>query len=117
MSGTDKLRDRFLQRPVPSLDDAKRFLHRYWGDEGILDAVRKDLANTVAITPRSVIRGLQSIESLLQNPPPEGTLLDLVTWQANHPLDDPSEENAREWLRQMAELVRDVLGDLQPPRP
>jgi hypothetical protein len=98
------------------LEAARQFLRRYWGDEGILDAIRVDMEDTIAFNPKPVVQGLQAIEGLLADPPSDGTLLDLVLWDANHPLDDPSAESAKQWLGEMAEFVRDVLGDKQPPR-
>jgi|GEM_PF-3061056 len=102
--------------PKPPLEEAIHFLSGYWGDEGMLDAIHAEMEETIAFNPRSVVRGLQAIETLLLDPPADGTLLDMVLWDANHPLDDPSEESAKIWLREMAEFVRDVLGDKQPPR-
>ena len=89
-------------------------MRRYWGDEGILDAIRVQMEGTISFSPKLVVQGLQAIETLLAHPPADGMLLDMVLWDANHPLDNPSEESAKTWLRRTAEFVRDVLGDKQP---
>ena len=102
--------------PSPPFEEARQFLRRYWGDEGILDAIRVQMEDTISFNPKLVVHGLQAIETLLADPPADGTLLDMVLWDANHPLDDPNEESAKTWLREMAEFVRDVLGDKQPLR-
>jgi hypothetical protein len=109
------LRDRLNAPPPPPLDTARQFLRSYWGDEGMMDAVREDLKKTVAISPRSVIQGLQSIESVLATSHEPGTLLNMVLWDANHPLENPNDEAARRWLLEVVDLVRNVLGDQQPP--
>ena len=40
----------------------------------------------------------------------------MVTWDANKGLENPTDEGAKVWLREVAEMVREVLGDKQPPR-
>ena len=110
------LRTKLNAPPSPPLEEARKFLQFYWGDEGMLDAIRAQMKDTITFNPRSIVRGLQAIEALLVDPPPEGKLLDVVLWDANHPLDNPSEDLAKTWLREMAEFVRNVLGDKQPPR-
>ncbi|MEH1766432.1 hypothetical protein [Nostoc sp.] len=100
----------------PSLEEARQFLRRYWGDETMLDEIRIQMENTVSFSPSSVIRGLEAIEAVLVTPLPDGTLLDMVLWDANYPLDDPSEGSAKAWLKDISEFVRNVLGDRQPPR-
>jgi hypothetical protein len=99
-----------------SIEDAKQFLRRYWGDETMLESIRTQMENTISFSPRSIVRGLLAIEVLLATPLPNGTLLDIVLWDANHPLDDPSEQSAKIWLQETVEFVRSVLGDQQPPK-
>lgn len=110
------LRAKLNAPPKPPLEEARGFLQRYWGDEGMLDAIRVDMEKTIAFNPKSIIWGLQAIEALLLDPPSEGTLLDMVLWDANHPLSDPSEASAKKWLMEIEGFVRDVLAENQPPK-
>jgi hypothetical protein len=110
------LKNKLNAASKPPIEEAKQFLRRYWGDEAMLDAIRIQMENTISFSPSSIVRGLVAIEALLATPLPDGTLLDMVLWDANHPLDDPSEQSAKVWLQEIAEFVRDVLGEQQPPR-
>ena len=67
---------------------------------------------------RATLAGLASVEGLLADPPAEkGILYDLVMWDANTSLDhNPTDEGAAIWLEEVAEMVREVLGDKLPPR-
>ncbi len=103
--------------PAAPLEVATKFFNTYFADESWEEA-RVWLSKRVIEYPRSVLEGLAGIELLLADPSVEqGTLSDLVAWQANWVLDDPSDEGAKVWLREVAEMVRELLGDKQPPRP
>lgn len=88
----------------------------YCYDLDSFDEVRTDLDRMIKLNPRTILAGLAGLESLLANPPAENEILShLVAIDANWPLNDPSDEGAMEWMRQMVALIRDALGDLQPP--
>jgi hypothetical protein len=112
----ESLKNRLNATSKPPLEEAKQFLRRYWGDETRLDVIRTEMEDTISFNPISIVRGMVAIETLLATPLPNGTLLDMVLWDANHPLDDPGEKSAKIWLQEIVEYVRDVLGDQQPPR-
>ena len=100
--------------PAPPLEAAQKFFRSYFSDESWEEA-KKGLTSQTADNPRT---GLAGVEGLLANPPAkQGILFDLVAWDANWVLEDPSDEGATVWLREVAEMVRGVLGDKQPPRP
>lgn len=40
----------------------------------------------------------------------------LVAWEVNWVLDDPSDEGAKNWLQEIAEMIRQSLGDEAPAR-
>jgi len=102
--------------PDPPLEAAKKFFNTFFSDESWEEA-REGIASLAAFNPRSILAGLAGVEGLLADPPAEpGVLSDLVAWEANWVLDDPSDEGAKVWLREVAEMVREVLGDKQPPR-
>jgi hypothetical protein len=96
------------------LEEAQRFLCRYWADGDVPDAISAQLNETISYNPSSVIQGLLAIELLLKTSLPDEALLNMVLWDANHPLDEPSEKSAKLWLKEVTEFVRAVLGDQQP---
>jgi hypothetical protein len=106
------------QRRQPPLQVASRFLRGFCSDALHMEEVREDMIDTKATNPYTLQEGLAAIEALLANPPSEeGTLATLVMWEANWGIDeDPTDAGATVWLGEMAELIRDVLGNDQPPR-
>jgi hypothetical protein len=100
----------------PPLEAARKFLRSYCYDLDSFDEVRSEMDQMVKLNPRTILAGLAGLESLLAHPPAEkGVLSQLVAIDANWPLNDPSDEGAMEWMRQMVALTRDTLGDRQPP--
>ena len=100
--------------PRPPLEAARKFLRSYSYDLDSFDEVRSEMEQM--INTRTILSGLTGLERLLAHPPSEkGILSQLVVIDANWPLNDPSDEGAMEWMRQMVALIRDALGDKQPP--
>jgi hypothetical protein len=52
---------------------------------------------------------LRAIEAVVADPPRDGTISYMVAVDANHQLDDPSDEGALEYLREITKLLREVL--------
>lgn len=103
--------------PPPPPLEAMRDLVGFFADADSVEEVKRDLRRRAANNPRGLIQGLNGIEAVLANPPAEeGVLSDIVAWEANWVLDDPSDEGAKQWLREVAEWVREALGDKAPPR-
>jgi hypothetical protein len=117
----DDIRARLLAKldeaPPPPLEATRAFLRSYVADADSLKEIHGDIARMAAVNPRSVVRGVEGIEALLADPPASGTLARLVAWDGNHVLDDPSDESAGAWLREIAAYIRSVLGDRQSPTP
>ena len=107
-----------LNAPADSPQEATaKFFRSFFADSSWKEA-QEDISSQSAENPRSVLAGLAGVEGLLAHPPTEpGVLLDLVLWDANTGLENPSDESAMVWMREVAEMVREVLGDKQPPRP
>ena len=102
--------------PSPPLEAAKKFFNAFFSDEDWEEA-KERLAKRTSLNSRSVLAGLAGIEGLLAAPPAErGVLFEMVTWDANWVLEDKTDEGAKVWMREVAEMVREVLGDKQPPR-
>ena len=103
--------------PLPPLEAAKKFFNAFFSDEDWEEA-KERLVKRASLNPRSVLMGLAGIEGLLVAPPAErGVLFEMVAWDANWVLEDKTDEGAKVWMREVAEMVREVLGDKQPPRP
>lgn len=102
--------------PDPPLEAAKKFFNAFFSDEDWEES-KERLTKRVALNPHAVLAGLAGVEGLLADPPAEpGVLFEMVSWDANKPLEDPTDAGAKVWLREVAEMVREVLGDKQPPR-
>ena len=100
---------------APPLETVSRFLSMSCEDASDLEEVRAGVADEAARNPRPVVRVLRALEALLAGPlPAEGTLARLVAWEANWPLDDPSDAGARAWLEGLAAIVRAVLDGAEP---
>lgn len=92
-------------------DIARRFLERVadtsWSD--VLDEVRGGR------DPDDAARAVIALESTLDRPLPERTLLALVEGSANASLDDSTDDGARAWLERFTGELRAALGPAAPP--
>lgn len=91
------------------VENARKFLHRYWGDEGQLETIGEDMKDTLSYAPHLVVNGLKSLKSLLDMPLPEGFLLQIVTYDANNPLDELNDAGAKAWVEEMIEFIEQLL--------
>lgn len=62
------------------------------------------------VNTNTLYNGLRGIEGLLTEEYAPGTIARLVAVDANYVLDDLSDDGARVWLRQVADMIRSVLG-------
>lgn len=112
----NRLREKLRKdRETRPLEATREFLHGYVDDNDWED-IRREIEDMMKFNPWTVIKGLNGIESLLANLPEEGVLTYLVACDANWVLDEPNDENSARWLHQLAEFIREVMGDKQPPR-
>ena len=105
-----RLRARLHAPTRPPLEVAREFLQSYCDDYDSIDEVREDVAQDVAYNPLPLRAALRAIEAVIADPPRDGTLSYMVAVDANNRLDDPSDAGALEYLREIAGLLRDVLG-------
>lgn len=103
------------QRTEPAIDQVQSFLQGHFGDAYSLDEVREEFESTARVTTRGLQRDLDALERLLCTPLLPGEMSRLVAWHANWVLDDPSDEAARVFLEQVAEMVRQVIAAAPPP--
>ena len=109
----EKVYETYLNnQPKTALEAVQRFLRAYFGDADGIDEVRLQMERATARNPKAYVRDLLAIEDLLVYPPAEpGVLSNLVAWDANWVLDDPSDEGAKQFLREVAEMIRDILSE------
>ena len=109
-----KLVARLNAPPAPPVEAVGKFLRIYFSDDSDEEA-HQSMRADAAQNPRPVQLGLEGLDSLLANPPAQpGILADLVSWEANRRLEDPSDAGAREWLARVAQTASQLLGE-QPP--
>ena len=94
-----------------ALEATRKFVHGYCADTDGLDQIKAELMGAVQFNPEPIKKSLQALETVLRTSYPEGTLARLVAWDANWPLDDPSDAGARAFLTQFADLVRSVIDE------
>jgi hypothetical protein len=58
--------------------------------------------------PEDSLIELESLEKLVLTLP-DKEIIDLVLWEANQPLDEPFSDNARDYLKNLANLIRASL--------
>lgn len=110
MNLRDKLAARLLATTQNPLETAAKFFRIYFSDAEGLDDARAHLTRMAGINQRTLTEGLAAIEALLADPPAAGTLSQLVALEANWPLDDPSDAGAKIFLREIADLIGEVLA-------
>jgi hypothetical protein len=104
-----------LQEEVapPALEAVREFLLSHVADAENFTEIRSTLRRSALVSTRSHHRGLAAIEALLTEPAPGGTLARLVAWDGNWVLDDPSDAGAAAFLRELANLLRSVLDEVE----
>jgi hypothetical protein len=105
-----RLRARRDVPALPPVEAAREFLQAYCDDSDSIDEVRETVARRAAYNPRPLRAALRAIEAVIADPPRDGTLSRMVAVDANYRLPDPSDAGAIEYLREVAGVLRDVLG-------
>jgi hypothetical protein len=93
----------------PLLEKVRDFLGGMIGDMGSVDEVRSLLETVAASGTFGLKRDLRALDELLASPQPPDVLSELVAWEANWVLDDPSDEGAAAFLRESADMLREVI--------
>ncbi len=100
----------------PPLEKARAFLGTHVNDMISLDEVRASVRLNAASRIRWLRLDLHALDTLISEPQPPGLLAELVAWDANWVLDDPSDEGAKAFLRQIADILREVLAEAERAR-
>lgn len=91
----------------PPLENVQSFLQAMIADSGDLDEVAARLRRPARTHPWTVTRDADALDALIADFELEpGTLARLVAVDANRSLDEYTDEAAREWLREIAVVVR-----------
>jgi hypothetical protein len=99
----------------PPLDTVRLFLATEFGDAESFAEARSHLERLAQVNIRSHQRELWALESVIAEPPAEaGALTRMVAWDANWVLDDPTDESSLQFLREVAQMLREVI-DAAPP--
>ena len=98
---------------LPPLDRVREFLGSFVLDADNLDEVRADLRRTAHFNTMRHHGDLAALEALLHEEHPPGTLARLVGWEANWVLDDPSDAGAAQFLRELAQMLREVIDEAE----
>jgi hypothetical protein len=110
----EPMRARMAERAArPPLQRVHDLLQSYVMDAVDLDEVRDDLAGTARFSSHAadnLRRDLEALEWVLTAELPSGTLLHLVEDDCNFGLDDdPTDAGAAIFLRQIVDILREVL--------
>jgi hypothetical protein len=96
----------------PPVERVRGFLHTYVTDRD-WDEIRLGLRVVAASTTRGLAGYLRALDALLSQPQEPGALSWLIAHDANWSLDDTSDEAAAALLRQFADMLRDVLAEVE----
>ncbi|GAA0489180.1 hypothetical protein Ade02nite_73350 [Paractinoplanes deccanensis] len=106
----DSVRARLAQQGErPPLEVVREFLLGYVADAESLHEVETRLRRIAGTSTRMHRRVLGALESVLATELREGTAAQLVGWDGNWVLDDPSDAGAAEFLRGLAGMLRSVI--------
>jgi len=94
----------------PPLEIVRSYLGSYYSDAADIDEVRSILQQLAQTNIRSHQERLHALEAVIADPPSEpGTLSRLIAWDANWVLNDESDAAALQFLRDAAQVLRDVI--------
>jgi hypothetical protein len=99
------------QQTEPPLSQVREFLQSFFGDALDIDEVRSTLTTLASANTRGLHLALTALERVIADPTVECELARLVGWDGNWVLEDPSNAGAKEFLKQLAEMLRSILDD------
>jgi len=97
------------QEAQSPLETVREFLLGHVADAESLDEVSARLGRTAQHSTRMHRRVLGALESVLEVSWPPDVLARLVGWDGNWVLDDPSDARAAQFLRDLAQMLREVI--------
>jgi len=103
--------DRQRHDNTPALDVVRQYLQAHCADAEGFEEIRRDAVRMNSINPRPVQRASRALDAVLADPPEDLSFNWLVAQDANWALDDPSEENSKAFLADIAAMLHEVLGE------
>lgn len=108
----DSMRARIEARDaLAPLERVREFLGSFVQDADGIGEVRDDLRRTAHFSTERHRGDLLALEAVAGGQFPPGTLARLVGWDGNWVLDDPSDAGAAQFLRELAQMVREVIDE------
>jgi hypothetical protein len=101
------------QQARPPLETVREFLLGHIADAESMDEVRARLRRIAQHSTRMHRRVLGAVESVLGTSWPPETLARLVGWDGNWVLDEPSDTGAAHFLRDLAQMLREVISEAE----
>ncbi|GIM96883.1 hypothetical protein [Paractinoplanes toevensis] len=99
----------------PPLETVRSFLGAYFNDADSFEEVRAHLRRLAQSNIRSHQEDLYALDAVIADPPTGSNVLNhLVAWDANWVLDDPSDASSLEFLREVAQMLREVIAEAPP---
>jgi hypothetical protein len=107
----DRLRNHVAKQDAkPAMEILETFLATEFGDAESFDEVRTGLEQLAQVSLQSHRRVLRALDVVISDPPMDGTLAHLVGWEGNWVLDDPSDAGALRFLREVADMLREIIA-------
>ncbi|MEU7905384.1 hypothetical protein [Actinoplanes sp. NPDC049118] len=109
----ESLRGRIAERvALPPIEKVRALLHGYVADAESFDEIRAELRRTARTNDFHLRQYLDALDTVLAEPQPPGTLLQLVEGDANWGIDhDQTDSGAAVFLREVAEALRSVIAE------
>jgi hypothetical protein len=93
----------------PPLETVREFLLGHVADAETFGEIRARLERIARRSTSMHRRTLHAFEIVLGTDWPPGTLAQLVGWDGNWSLDDPTDAGAAQFLRDLAQMLREVI--------
>jgi hypothetical protein len=112
----DSLRRNIEERvALPPLEAVRKYLGGFFNDADTFEEVRAELEDLAQTNIRAHQQFLHGLDAVIANPPTEPNALNhLVAWDANWVLDEPSDASSLEFLREVAQMLREVIAEAPP---
>jgi hypothetical protein len=99
----------------PPLSRVREMLHGFFADAESLDEVRAFYGSLTSRNPYQILLDLRALEAVLADPHAEAQFVELVEVYGNWVLDDPSPAGGRQFLENIARMLREIIAEHVPP--
>jgi hypothetical protein len=123
--GKDLPVGRIPSENLSRLEQARRFIQFRVEDAESLQEITEERFTLTPNQIRKDVEGLKALEWLANETPKGVSLTEIVQWDANYVINsgtdelkypNRAEQEARMWLLEFAEFVREILGEQAPHR-